>query len=77
MPKIKEFSDMNITEQLSIFLMILVTFSTFSLDKAMLLGFLTYILGNLYNGKIKEVSPYLIASTLIILVSVVLSFIYG
>jgi len=76
LPQKNEFVKMNLIEKLAIILMIITTFATFSLDKAMLLGFLIYIIGCIIKGNLKDISPYLIISTLIILISVVLSIVY-
>lgn len=76
MPQRKDIMILNLIEKLAIILMIITTFVTFSLDKAMLLGFLVYIIGSFINGNRKNLSPYLIISTLIILVSVILGIVY-
>ncbi|MBP6237473.1 MAG: NCS2 family permease [Saprospiraceae bacterium] len=76
MPQKVDFAKMQIIEKISVLIMIVVTIATFSLDKAMLAGFLFLIFGFLFKGRIKEISPYLIISTLIIFISVVLSLVY-
>ncbi|MDR0231398.1 MAG: NCS2 family permease [Dysgonamonadaceae bacterium] len=75
-PKISEIKNWNSIEIISVLCMIIVTFLTFSLDKALAVGFLFYILGLLFNGKRKEINLYLVISTLLIFVAIILS-IYG
>ncbi|GAB5398967.1 MAG: NCS2 family permease [Aureisphaera sp.] len=73
MPKLVRIKKITTVELLAVVLMILVTVATFALDKAMLVGFGFFILGNLFSGKLKQVNPYLVVSTLIILLSILLS----
>ena len=75
-PKISEIRRWNIVEIISVVCMIVVTFLSFSLDKAMAIGFIFYILGLLFSGKRKEINLYLVISTLLIFVAIILS-IYG
>ena len=73
MPKMKQIRAITWIEIVAVVLMIIITIATFALDKAMLVGFGFYILGSLFSGKIKQVSLYLVFSTLIILLSILLS----
>jgi len=75
-PKIYEIKYWNSIEIISVLCMVIVTFLTFSLDKAMAIGFIFYIFGFLFSGKRKEIDLYLIVSTLLISVAIILS-IYG
>jgi len=75
-PKFSEIKKWNIIEIISVMCMIVVTFLSFSLDKAMAIGFIFYILGLLFSGKRKEINLYLVFSTLLISVAIILS-IYG
>jgi AGZA family xanthine/uracil permease-like MFS transporter len=75
-PKFSEIKNWNIAESISVVCMIVVTFLWFSLDKAMAIGFIFYILGLLVTGKRKEINRYLVISTLLIFVAMILS-IYG
>jgi len=75
-PKISEIKNWNFNEILSVICMIIITFLSFSLDKAMAIGFILYILGLLLNGKRKEINFYLVISTLLIFIAIILS-IYG
>ena len=52
--------------------MILATIWTFGLDKAMLWGFGVYIILQVVRGQWKEVNPYLLISTILILLSTLL-----
>jgi len=76
MPKISQIQKLKIIELIAVVLMIIVTAVTFALDKAMLISFGFYIMSSLFTGKAKEVNPYLVGSTLLILLSVFLS-VYG
>lgn len=60
-------------EMLSVLVTVLVTVWTFGLDKAMFAGFATLILALLIQGKWKAVNLYLLVSTLLLLLSIVLS----
>jgi len=73
MPKLEQIKNIATNEIMAVALMILVTIATFALDKAMLVGFGFFILGNLLSGRIKHINPYLVISTVIILLSILLS----
>lgn len=73
MPKLEQIKKIATIEVLAVALMILVTIATFALDKAMLVGFGFFILGNLFTGRLKQINPYLVVSTLTILISILLS----
>jgi len=53
--------------------MIVVTLLTFALDKAMFAGFATMVLATLAVGRIKEINAYLVLSTIVLLISMLLS----
>ncbi|GHU78437.1 adenine permease [Bacteroidia bacterium] len=72
-PKFSEVKNWNVIEIISVVCMVVVTFLTFSLDKAMAIGFVFYILGMLFSGKRKEINIYLVISTLLISVAIILS----
>lgn len=73
MPKKTEIKDIAKIEIVSSILMIVVTIVTFALDKAMLIGFGFYIIGQMFLGNTKKINKYLLISTLIIMVSIFLS----
>ena len=75
-PKISEVKNWDITEIVSVLIMVIITFLSFSLDKAMAFGFVFYILGLFFTGKRKDINLYLVISTLLITFSIILS-IYG
>lgn len=75
-PKLSEIKNWNIIELVSVLVMVIITFLSFSLDKAMAVGFIFYILGLLFTGKRKDINLYLVISTLLITFSIILS-IYG
>ncbi len=51
----------------------IVTITTFGLDKAMFAGFASYVFLQLLSGQGRKVSPYLLGSTLLLFLSIVLS----
>ena len=53
--------------------MVLATIWTFGLDKAMFAGFVTFVVMFSVTGKWKQLNPYLIGSTLVLLVSILFS----
>jgi AGZA family xanthine/uracil permease-like MFS transporter len=59
-------------EMIAVLIMIVVTFWTFALDKAMFAGFAAVLVGYLLVDR-KRVNPYLVGSTAILLVSILLS----
>lgn len=76
MPKWKEVKKSQVVETVSIIVMLVLVAFTFSLDKAMLWGFLTYITGQIATGKWKEINPYLAVSVILLLIGAVLTFVY-
>lgn len=76
-PKPQKIKLISKVELISIMLMAATTLLTFSLDKAMLLGFSVYILGQLLTGNIKKINLFLLLSTLLILIATVLSMLNG
>lgn len=61
------------TDIIAVALMVLVTVWTFGLDKAMFAGFAAFVVLLIVHGKWKELNPYLVGSTLILLLSILLS----
>ena len=74
-PKWKDAMHFRKVEIISIFVMLFLVAWTFSLDKAMLFGFAVYIVGKVISGEKKDVSPYLVFSTLMLLIGSVLTLI--
>ncbi len=72
-PKPGQLKKITKVETVAILLMILVVAVTFALDKAMLIGFGFYLVGFFVTGQSKKANLYLIASTLLILLSILLS----
>ncbi|MFW9872463.1 MAG: NCS2 family permease [Candidatus Thorarchaeota archaeon] len=72
-PKYKEIKTWRLIESISVGLMIIVTFITFSLDKAMLIGFATFITGMIIKRNLKEINTFLLISTLLILIATIFS----
>lgn len=76
MPKWKDAKKFQAVEVVSILVMLTMVAFTFSLDKAMLFGFITYIIGKIIAGKQKEINPYLVVSAAMLLIGAILTFIY-
>ena len=74
MPKWKVLKQFHWVEIISVLIMLVLVAFTFSLDKAMLFGFLVYIIGKVFTGQKSEISIYLIISTVLLLVGGILSF---
>ncbi len=73
MPKPSELKTYHWFETVSILMMIVVTIWTFGLDKAMFAGFATFVCGLAISRRFKQISWYLVISTILLLVSLVLS----
>ncbi len=72
-PSRKELKSYTKADVIAVALMILVTFFTFGLDKAMFAGFASFVVLFTVLGKWRELNPYLVGSTIILLVSIILS----
>ncbi|MFT7615348.1 MAG: AGZA family xanthine/uracil permease-like MFS transporter [Candidatus Woesearchaeota archaeon] len=57
----------------SVVVMIVATVWTFSIDKALLFGFLIYIIGLALTGKAKKIDMYMVISTVLLLIGTFLS----
>ncbi len=69
----KEIGKYDWTEVIAVMAMVVVTIWTFGLDKAMFAGFASFVVLFMVTGKWKQLNPYLIGSTLLLLVSILLS----
>jgi AGZA family xanthine/uracil permease-like MFS transporter len=56
----------------SVLAMVITTIFTFGLDKSMLIGFCLYIVFQIFSGKWKQVNPYLLGSTVLLLLAIFL-----
>jgi adenine/guanine/hypoxanthine permease len=72
LPKKHEWKTYLKVEMIAVLIMIGVTFWTFALDKAMFAGFAAVLIGYLIADR-KRVNPYLVGSTAVLLVSILLS----
>ncbi len=72
-PTIKDLKTYEWWDVVSLCSVIVVAIWTFGLDKAMFAGFTTYILLQCVRGKWKEINPYLSASALLLLASMLIS----
>jgi adenine/guanine/hypoxanthine permease len=68
--EIKTYSKLDI---FTVLVMIAVTILTFAIDKALLAGFLIYIVGMIVKGKTKEINIFMIISTLLLALGFILS----
>ncbi len=73
MPKPADVKAYHWTDIAALVVMIAVTIWTFGLDKAMFAGFATFICGLAVSGRVKQINPSLVISTLLLLASLVLS----
>lgn len=72
-PTKKDLKTYHWTDIVAVATMILATIWTFGLDKAMLVGFGLFIILQVLQGQWKKVNPYLLASTILLLLSVLLA----
>ncbi len=72
LPKTTEIKTYDKVSMAAILAMIIVTIFTFGLDKAMLVGFGLYIVLKVVSGKWRDVNPYLLGSTILLLLSITL-----
>src|SRR3989338_4583341 len=72
-PNRKELKTYQWTDFGAVALMVLVTFFTFALDKAMFAGFAAFLVLFAVKGKRRDLNPFLIGSTIILLLSIFLS----
>lgn len=72
-PNKNELKAYSWTDIVAIAIMVLVTFWTFWLDKAMFAGFAAFVILFIVQGQWRELNPYLIGSTLILFASILLS----
>ena len=72
-PSRKELKTYSWTDIVAVAIMVLVTFWTFGLDKAMFAGFAAFVVLFIVQGKWRELNPYLIGSTAILFLSILLS----
>lgn len=71
-PKLRDLKTYDWADIVSVLVMILVTFITFGLDKAMFAGFASFVILFLLRGRWREVNMYLAGSTIILLLSILL-----
>lgn len=72
-PNKKELKSYHWTDIIAVAIMVVVTFWTFGLDKAMFAGFAAFLVLFVVRGKWRELNPYLVGSTIILLLSILLS----
>ncbi|MBI5227796.1 NCS2 family permease [Candidatus Micrarchaeota archaeon] len=70
MPSIEELKTYKKVEIATLILMIVTVIYTFAIDKALLIGFVVYIAGLIASGRRKEIDPYIVLSTLLLLIGV-------
>ncbi len=68
--ELRSYSKVEVT---TVAFMILTVIYTFAIDKALLVGFAVYILGKILEGKTKDINPYMIISTILLSIGILLS----
>ncbi len=72
-PKAQTVNKFTWVERVAVLVMILTTGIYFSLDKAMFAGFASFVILFALSGRWKQINIYLLASTLLLLLSIILS----
>ena len=72
-PKREELKKYSVIDILTVLVMIGVTIATFAIDKALLFGFVVYIVGLLLAGRRKELNIYIVLSAVLLTIGLVLS----
>lgn len=72
-PSKEEFKTYNKLDIFTVLVMILVTVLTFAVDKALLAGFIIYMGGLIFKGKAKEIDLFMVISTALLLLGLILS----
>jgi adenine/guanine/hypoxanthine permease len=72
-PNREELKTYNKLDIFTVIVMIIVTILTFAIDKALLAGFLIYILGMIVKGEVKKIDKFMIISTLLLILGLILS----
>jgi len=72
-PNKSELKSYSWTDVIAVAVMVLVTFWTFGLDKAMFAGFAAFVILFILQGKWRALNPYLVGSTAILLLSILIS----
>lgn len=72
-PTKKDLKAYSWTDIIAVLAMIVVTIWTFGLDKAMFAGFAAFVIFYIVRGKWKDLNIYLIGSTILLLLSIILS----
>jgi adenine/guanine/hypoxanthine permease len=74
-PSKAEFKTYNKLDIFTVLVMILVTIFTFAVDKALLAGFVIYMVGLIFKGKAKEINLFMVISTILLALGLILSII--
>lgn len=72
-PSKKDLKEYTPTDIIAVSVMVLVTIWTFGLDKAMFAGFFSFLVLFAVGGKWRNMNVYLVGSTAILLLSILLS----
>lgn len=73
LPRRKDWKQYAWVDAVAVVVMIGVTLWLFALDKAMFAGFATVVVGHIVTGRVKETNVYLVMSTIVLLISILLS----
>ncbi|MBI5047257.1 NCS2 family permease [Candidatus Micrarchaeota archaeon] len=71
-PKINELKEYTKTEIATLVVMIGTVIYTFAIDKALLVGFIVYIAGLIATKRTNEISPYMVISTVLLLIGAII-----
>lgn len=75
-PSITQISQFSTIELISTLSMIVIVALTFSLDKAMLVGFSVYILNHLFTRQYNKIDTFLVLSVILLILGTILTFNY-
>ncbi len=72
-PSREELKNYTRVDILTVAIMIVTVALTFAIDKALMLGFLAFIIGSIYAGKKNEIDIYMLASTALLIIGTILT----
>lgn len=73
LPTKKDLKEYSWIDIIAVVLMVIVTIITFGLDKAMFFGFLSFVVLFAISGRWRELSPYLVGSTILLSLGMIFS----
>ena len=76
-PSMDELKEYTKSDVFMVVGMIIVTIWTFAIDRALLFGFVIFIIGLLFSGRGNEINKYIVISTVLLLIGFIFSIAYG